>query len=79
MSTRATDALDGSLSSQESVGKLTSWNQFGESELVELVCADLRRLAARHMQLERLDHTLQPAYQPHQTNRLTDVLGLDGV
>jgi RNA polymerase sigma-70 factor (ECF subfamily) len=46
--------------------RLSGGDRAAESRLVSLVYAELRRLAARYMQRERRDHTLQPTALVHE-------------
>ncbi|WP_417851057.1 ECF-type sigma factor [Thalassoglobus sp.] len=54
--------------------KFESGDQFASSELLPLVYAELRKLAAQRMKNERFDHTLQPTALVHEAFlRLVDV------
>ena len=70
----------GDSSRQDVTGLLRRWNE-GDGEaldsLIPMVYAELRRLAAHYLRIERRDHTLQPTALVHEAYlRLVDQSGV---
>lgn len=58
--------------------QIRSGKKDAESQLIALVYAELRRLAAHYLRAERSDHTLQPTALVHEAYiRLTKLHGVD--